>query len=351
MYRLKAPDIGQLFHAALGEMAINLRKRNVSWGSLSTEECRQEAESTVERLAPRLQGEILMSSKRYGYILRKLKDIVSRASLILGEHARRGSFEPIGLELDFGPGQQLPPLSFRLDNGVVMEIVGRIDRVDVAEGEKGLLLRVIDYKSSQKDLKLHEVYYGLSLQMLTYLDVLLNAAEEWLGETAYPAGTLYFHVHNPMLQSPNGLSAEQARQELLKRFKMKGLLLADRDVVGQMDTALDKGYSSILPVAVKADGSFYSSASVASPEQWDSLLASVRHNIRTIGTRMTEGDVAIEPYRIQQETACTFCSFKPVCQFDDSLDGSGYNQWGKPGKDQIWNLLGHTQEGKGGMDQ
>lgn len=153
-----------------------------------------------------------------------------------------------------------------------------------------------------------------------------------------------------MLQSPNGLSAEQARQELLKRFKMKGLLLADRDVVGQMDIALDKGYSSILPVAVKADGSFYSSASVASPEQWDSLLASVRHNIRTIGTRMTEGDVAIEPYRIQQETACTFCSFKPVCQFDDSLDGSGYNQWGKPGKDQIWNLLGHTQEGKGGMD-
>ncbi|MEJ3718275.1 helicase-exonuclease AddAB subunit AddB [Paenibacillus polymyxa] len=351
MYRLKAPDIGQLFHAALGEMAINLRERNVSWGSLSTEECRQEAESTVERLAPRLQGEILMSSKRYGYILRKLKDIVSRASLILGEHARRGSFEPIGLELDFGPGQPLPPLSFRLDNGVVMEIVGRIDRVDVAEGEKGLLLRVIDYKSSQKDLKLHEVYYGLSLQMLTYLDVLLNAAEEWLGETAYPAGTLYFHVHNPMLQSPNGLSAEQARQELLKRFKMKGLLLADRDVVGQMDTALDKGYSSILPVAVKADGSFYSSASVASPEQWDSLLASVRNNIRTIGTRMTEGDVAIEPYRIQQETACTFCSFKPVCQFDDSLEGSDYNQWGKPGKDQVWDLLGHTQEGKGGMKQ
>lgn len=350
MYRLKAPDIGQLFHAALGEMAINLRNRNVSWGSLSTEACRQEAETAVERLAPRLQGEILMSSKRYGYILRKLKDIVSRASLILGEHARRGNFEPIGLELDFGPGQSLPPLSFRLDNGVVMEVVGRIDRVDVAEGEKGLLLRVIDYKSSQKDLKLHEVYYGLSLQMLTYLDVLLNAAEEWLGETAYPAGTLYFHVHNPMLQSPNGLSAEQARQELLKRFKMKGLLLADRDVVGQMDTALDKGYSSILPVAVKADGSFYSSASVASPEQWDSLLASVRHNIRTIGTRMTEGDVDIKPYRIQQETACTFCSFKPVCQFDDSLEGSGYNQWGKPSKDQIWNLLGHLKDGKGGMD-
>ena len=84
--------------------------------------------------------------------------------------------------MDFGPGKPLPPLRFELENGCVLEIVGRIDRVDVAEGENGLLLRVIDYKSSQTDLKLHEVYYGLSLQMLTYLEVLLSAAEEWLGK-------------------------------------------------------------------------------------------------------------------------------------------------------------------------
>lgn len=121
-----------------------------------------------------------MSSKRYGYISRKLKNIVGRASVILGEHARRGSFDTAFLELDFGPGKSLPPLRIQLPNGCLMEVVGRIDRVDTAEGENGILLRVIDYKSSRKDLKLHEVYYGLSLQMLTYLDVLLTYAEEWL---------------------------------------------------------------------------------------------------------------------------------------------------------------------------
>ncbi|MDO7905469.1 helicase-exonuclease AddAB subunit AddB [Paenibacillus sp. JX-17] len=349
LYRLQAPDIGQLFHAALSQMAMNLKERNLSWGSLSSEECRQEAEQTVDRLAPQLQGEILLSSKRYGYIYRKLKSIVSRASLILGEHARRGSFEPLGLELDFGPDKPLPPLVFELENGCVMEVVGRIDRVDVAEGEQGLLLRVIDYKSSQKDLKLHEVYYGLALQMLTYLEVLLSSAEDWLGEPAFPAGTLYFHVHNPLLQAPNGLSKEKAEEELLKRFKMKGLVLADREVVGQMDTSLDKGYSSVLPVAVKADGSFYSSASVATREQWDQLLASVRSSIRQIGTRITEGDVEIKPYKIQQETACAFCSYKPVCQFDDTIEGNDYNTWSKPGKQQVWELL-DSSKGKGGEE-
>ncbi|WP_340025204.1 helicase-exonuclease AddAB subunit AddB [Paenibacillus sp. FSL K6-1096] len=339
LYKLQAPDIGQLFHAALSEMAKELQKQGRSWGSMTAEECRTEAGKTVDRLSPLLQGEILMSSKRYGYISRKLKNIVGRASVILGEHARRGSFEPVGLELDFGPGKELPPLRITLPNGCVLEVVGRIDRVDMAEGEQGILLRVIDYKSSQKDLKLHEVYYGLSLQMLTYLDVLLTYSEQWLGRTALPAGALYFHVHDPLLTSANGMNREQAEQELMKRFKMKGLLTADREVVSLMDTTLDKGYSSIVPVALKSDGSFYSSASVATPEQWGDLLSSVRSTISDIGTRITEGDVAIQPYRIQQETACTFCSFRPVCQFDEAVEGNGYNMLSKPGKDVIWDLL------------
>ncbi|ETT74363.1 ATP-dependent nuclease subunit B [Paenibacillus sp. FSL R7-277] len=339
LYKLQAPDIGQLFHAALSEMAKRLQEQGRSWGSMTAEECRREAGATVDKLSPLLQGEILMSSKRYGYISRKLKNIVGRASVILGEHSRRGSFEPVGLELDFGPGQELPPLRITLPNGCVMEVVGRIDRVDKAEGEQGILLRVIDYKSSQKDLKLHEVYYGLSLQMLTYLDVLLTYSEQWLGQEALPAGALYFHVHDPLLTSANGMNREQAEQELMKRFKMKGLLTADREVVSLMDTTLDKGYSSIVPVALKSDGSFYSSASVATPEQWGQLRSSVRSTISEIGTSITEGDVTIQPYRIQQETACTFCSFRPVCQFDEAVEGNSYNILSKPGKEVIWDLL------------
>ncbi|WP_068782105.1 helicase-exonuclease AddAB subunit AddB [Paenibacillus sp. GM2] len=339
VYRLQAPDIGQLFHAALSMMAFNFKDQNRSWGSLTTEECLQEAESAVDKLAPKLQGEILLSSHRYGYITRKLKNIVGRASIILGEQSRRGSFEPIGLELDFGPGRTLPPLTFQLPNGCVMEIVGRIDRVDMAESDQGLLLRVIDYKSSQTDLRLHEVYYGLSLQMLTYLDVLLSSAEAWLGRPALPAGTLYFHVHNPLLQSSNGMSPEQAQLEMLKRFKLKGLLLADREVISKMDDQLEKGYSDILPVAVKADGGFYSSAAVATLEQWQSLLGSVRGIISDIGTRITDGNVDIAPYRLGAETACTYCPYRSVCRFEGSHEDNGYQVLSKPGKNEIWELF------------
>ncbi len=55
-----------------------------------------------------------------------------------------------------------------------MELMGRIDRVDKAEDENEIFLRVLDYKSSEKDLNLTEVYYGLALQMLTYLDIVVT---------------------------------------------------------------------------------------------------------------------------------------------------------------------------------
>ncbi len=91
--------------------------------------------------------------------------------------------------------------------------------MDQAQGEQGTLLRVIDYKSSETHLQLAEVYYGLALQMLTYLDVVVTNASKWLGHGAHPAGVLYFHVHNPLLHTKNGLSSDMVQKELKKKVQ------------------------------------------------------------------------------------------------------------------------------------
>ncbi|GGG10768.1 helicase-exonuclease AddAB subunit AddB [Paenibacillus abyssi] len=341
LYRLAAPDIGQLFHAALSKLAGELGE---SWGTAQETHIRTQAADTVDELAPRLQSQILLSSSRFQYIARKLKEIVAQAAVILGEHARRAEFRPIGLEIGFGPGMQLPSLVLPLDQNRTMEIIGRIDRVDAAETEEGLLLRVLDYKSSSTALRLEEVVNGMSLQMLTYLDVLLTHAPSWLGRPAAAAGVLYFHVHNPLLSASNGLARDEARQLMMKRFKLKGLLLADEHTVRMMDSALDTGYSELLPVALKKDGSFYSSSSVVSREQWDVLRRSVRGTIGRIGKRITEGEVSITPYRMGGKTPCAYCSYKPVCQFDPLFEGNGYVKLSKRSKEEVWQTLAESAE-------
>lgn len=350
IYRLEAPDIGQLFHAALSLLAKQLKQENLAWGLLSAEQLAQRVDDIVDILAPRLQGQILLSSSRYRYMTRKLKDVVGRASVVLAEHARRGAFEPAALELGFGPGEQLPSYRIELDNGFTMELVGRIDRVDKALGESDTYVRIIDYKSSPTTLRMSEVYYGLSLQMLTYLDVVLTNAVTWLGTEALPGGVLYFHVHNPIISSSNALPPDAVEAEMRKRFKMRGLVMADLEAVRLMDGSLaDKnGHSDLLPVAVKADGGFYKSASVATGEQWEQLRGHVRHVIGRIGTEITNGQCAVEPFRMGKKLACTFCSFKPVCQFDAAFEGNGFELLEERSKEDVWQAVGDEFAGKTG---
>lgn len=325
IYRLAAPDIGQLFHAALSAFAERTRQAGLDWGAMPPDAVYKEAGAVIEWLSPRLQGEILLSSMRYGYIARKLTQVVGQAALMLGEHARRGQFQPIGLEVGFGRGQTIPPLAYELPGGVSMELRGRIDRVDRADTERGTLLRVIDYKSSAKALSLGDVYYGLSLQMLAYLDVILTHAPVWLGTEAIPAGVLYFHVHNPVLSASNRLGPEAAAKEMKKRFKMRGLLRDDAEIVRLMDASLNEaGHSELLPAALKADGTFYKTSSVATEGQWNSLRRYVRRTIRDAGASLTAGCIDIAPYQAGQATACMQCAFRSVCQFDQELEGNAY---------------------------
>ncbi|MDQ0217576.1 helicase-exonuclease AddAB subunit AddB [Peribacillus cavernae] len=324
IFRLDAPDIGEMFHGALKLISDYLRDHNILWASLTKKQCQLLAKEAVDSLAPKLQNEILLSTNRHHYLRSKLENIISRASMVLSEHAKVSGFSPIGLELGFGKDGQLPPLSFTLKNGTKMELVGRIDRVDKAEENDGVYLRVLDYKSSEKDLNFSEVYYGLALQMLTYLDIVVTHSRSLIGKEAFPAGVLYFHVHNPVVKAGGMLGLDEIEQALYKSFKMKGLLLGDSDVIQLMDQSLETGQSEIIPAGFKKDGTLQSKSRVASKEEFSLLNKHVRNMYQQAGDSIIDGKVDIAPYKLKDKTPCKFCSFKSVCQFDQSLEDNEF---------------------------
>ncbi len=253
-----------------------------------------------------------------------MEEVVIRAAFALSEQAKASSFVPVGLEVGFGPGAELPALRFTLNNGSEMALVGRIDRVDKADGENGPLLRIIDYKSSEKDIRLADVYFGLSLQLLLYLDIVISFAEEWLGRQASPAGALYFHVHNPIVEASRQMSMEEIEAELFKKFKMKGLLTADEESVRLMDATLSSGHSHIVPVGLKKNGGFYAHSAVIAKNDLDILRFYLRRLVKQIGEAMVSGSVEINPYKLKRRTPCTYCPYRPVCQFDPTLETNAY---------------------------
>lgn len=320
-YRLETPTIGDLFHAALKYISEKTESLGLTWGQLSVEECRKLSQEAVAEIVPMLYHKILLSTARYRYIMRKLTQIVERTMLSLANHAKTTGFKPIAIEAAFGPGQgdMLPPLVIQLDNEHKLQMRGRIDRIDATEVDNKPYIRVIDYKSSAQKLDLNDVYHGLSLQMLTYLDVAMTNSSEWLPLHAEAGGVLYIHVHNPMLKADAVLSNDAQEQEVLKDFKMKGLLLDNRDVLVEMDENLadNGGRSHIIPAYLKKDGSTSASwSSVINEKDMGDLQKFVRQKHKIAGQGILKGDTSISPYRMKQKTACEYCSYKSVCQFD-----------------------------------
>ncbi|WHY87697.1 helicase-exonuclease AddAB subunit AddB [Neobacillus novalis] len=325
IFRLEAPDIGELFHAALKQIADTVNEEKMSWAGLTRKQCEDLSKEAVKKLAPKLQHEILLSSERHHYIKRKLEQIITRASFVLSEHAKVSGFSPIGLELGFGPNGKLPPLSFTLKNGKRMELAGRIDRVDQAKAEDdSVYLRVIDYKSSEKDVNLSEVYYGLALQMLTYLDIVVTHSNELVEMKASPAGVLYFHVHNPFINASKMLTNDEIENEMMKKFKMNGLILSDQNVIQLMDQSLESGDSHIIAAGIKKDGNLSKKSKVASMDEFADLRHYVRNLYQKTGNAIIEGQVGITPYKLKDKTPCKFCAYKSVCQFDESLENNQF---------------------------
>lgn len=340
VFQLAAPDIGQLFHMAIKRMTEQILQAHRQWSDLSPEDCDRLAMETVSFLAPKLQRQILTSSSRNHYMQHKLALVVARVARVMRRHAQASGFTPVSLELPFGPGQPIPPLQFSLKNGCRMEIVGRIDRVDKAEDpDHRLLLRIIDYKSGSTDLSLADVYYGLALQMLTYLDVVLTYSKQWLGVQAEPAGVLYFHVHNPFLRLSDKLAPDALEDELYKSFKMKGLLSEDKAALRLTDNIAEGGHSAIAPFGLKKNGEFYKGSSVAGTEEFDRLRNHTKNMMKQVGDRITDGDVRIAPYRLKDRVPCTYCLYRPVCQFDQSQPGNAFRQLKKLPDDQILLML------------
>ncbi|WP_019414451.1 helicase-exonuclease AddAB subunit AddB [Paenisporosarcina sp. TG20] len=315
-YILEAPAIGDLFHAALKWIADETKRLNLTWARLTTTQAWDLARQAVDAISPHFVNQILQSSKRYTYIQRKLVQILQRTMTTLRDHASVSTFAPIAIEAGFGPGEELPTLEIPLKNGHAMNMRGRIDRVDAAVIEGKPFIRIVDYKSSAKALDLNDVYHGISLQMLTYLDVAVTNSGIWLGQEAEPAGVLYVHVHNPMLKLAKELSDMDIEEEVFKKYKMRGLLIDDASVLNEMDTEIS-GTSKVIPARINKDGSISKSFSkVVSPQDLANLRTFVRTKHQQAGDGMLAGETSVSPYRIKDKTACDYCNFRSVCQFD-----------------------------------
>ena len=135
---------------------------------------REEVTKLVDRYLAAKGRNVLGSSKRYLYLSEQLKKTLVKSIMLISRHIADSNFEPAGYEVEFGQDGRYPEITIELPSGESIRLTGRIDRIDTMESEDGTYLRIIDYKSGSRALKLGDVYYGLQIQLITYLDAVLG---------------------------------------------------------------------------------------------------------------------------------------------------------------------------------
>lgn len=336
LYKLSSPDIGTFMHIVLNDFSTMLVNKKINWDDIDASWCQEEISKIIDKQLT--DSPIFSSNARYLHMTQSMKRILKRSVYLIAEHIKRGGFKPLGYEMGFGSGAAFPPISVKVSGGDTVNLVGRIDRVDLYTRENETYIRIVDYKSGSKDLKLSDVYYGFQLQLLVYLDAIMQEIAISEDTLAKPGGVLYFKIDDPMVKTTNDMTDVDIESFIKKALKMKGLLIEDQSIVREMDREIS-GRSDIIPAAIKNDGSFMAASSVATNEQFDILRKYVRRAISSTCEKILGGDIEISPYKKGQASSCTYCSYSSVCQFDTSLSGSSFRVLNDKKNEEILTLM------------
>ncbi len=336
VYRLCPPDIGTFMHKVIEEFSRELAAQKIDWSELDWDQCESKVSEIVDQMLEKMKGSSLSGSKRYTALLLRLKRVVTRAVWLISEHFRRGNFIPVGYEVKFGEGGEFPPITIELESGKKAYLTGRIDRVDALKTGEGIYLRIVDYKSGSKDFKLSDIFYGLQLQLVAYLDAIW---EDMAGsQTVLPGGIFYFTLDDPIVKTDGRNSVDDIEKSVMKELKMKGLLLADVKLIREMDKNLE-GYSLIIPASINKGDVLGKSSSAASLEQFNSLRFYVRKLLKDLCEEISQGKVPIRPYKAKKYTSCKYCSFSAICQFDTARKENTFKPLYDLKDEDIWRLI------------
>ena len=335
-FKVQALDTGSFMHDVIDSFFDKLQERDIKIKGLEQEDIDKIVDEIINEKLSLKKNYIFTSIPKYIVLANRLRKVIKKSMKYIIDSLKYSDFEVMGHEMEFKNGKEYPAIQISLDNGKRVEVTGKIDRIDIAKAPDGNYIRIIDYKSSAKDINLNEVVAGLQIQLLTYLDAVCSI------EDLIPAGAFYFNLIDPSIKATKQLDEQKIEDEIRKQFKMKGLILADVDIVKKMDKTLETGNSNIVPAYINKDENLANRASTITRQQFENLQKYTNKIIKQISNEILTGDISVKPYyKLKQgKTPCEYCKYKSICNFNTGICKREFRFVGNEGKEQILEEIG-----------
>lgn len=320
-FRFEAADMGNLFHGVLAEFSERLPETGYSWFDFPKETGEKLLQEILEAQAAAYGNAVLYETARSRYALERIGRILRRTIFTLQYQLKQGEFTPKRFEMSFSSLKDLDAVNVALSEKEKMNLVGRIDRLDTCEEDNTCYVKVIDYKSGKNSFDIVALYHGLQLQLVTYLNAAIEyEKKEQPQKEIVPAGILYYHIDDPILEIKEEKSPEEINAELRKVLRPTGIVNDDEKVIEKIDASAGK-VKEVLPLSRKKDGSFAANSLLMSRENIELVSGYVSGKLRELGKDILDGEIGMHPYSRQDRDACTYCPYSRVCGFDKKLPG------------------------------
>ncbi len=333
-YEIRAFDLGTLYHTAIEHCFREAAREKRELTTYASEELDRLAVASVQSAAEEYNHGVMQDSARNRYLVHKVSEITRTTMWALSEQLKRGEFHVAELEQEFT----------YVRNG--LRLKGRIDRVDLSEDESHVYVKVLDYKSGETKFSLQKVYNGQQLQLVTYMNQVLNDYQNrFPKKEVVPAAMLYYHIKDSLIDYAEGATPEEEALQHLRALKVEGLINTDMEVIHRLDRDAEKD-SDVIKIAIKDGAVNESRHTVANSYRIRALGKYVEEKIRHCTKEIQSGRITIDPVQEDTITACTYCPYHAVCHFDRRLDGFDYKKLEKRDEQEIWNEIAPVQEEK-----
>ena len=348
LFEVRPVDLGIVFHRSMELFSRQLQARGWDWGEISREEADPVMEQCVDQVAAEYGGRLLHSSARAEYTIHRIKRILCRSFWAMHEQIKAGRFRPMGFEISFEDVGDLEAVHMELKPQSRMQLQGRIDRLDTAEEEDRVYIKIMDYKSGNARFDPVSVYYGLQLQLLVYLNAALELERRREKEKeVIPAGVFYYQMQDPMLDKEERDSSQEASDaRLLKEMRPLGLVNKSPEILKALDENMGTD-SKVIPVSLKKDGTPRAGSSVASTGEFEQLCQYVKKKLVEMGSGILEGEIAPSPMEDRNQSACDLCIYGPVCGFDRKLPEVYKARKAAVTKEEAWERMTAGEEQRG----
>lgn len=308
---LNAAEAGTLAHYVMEQLLPAYKEEGFS--GITRDRIAADTAVVVEGYVETYMGGRDNKSNRLNHLLTQLTRTCANLMWRVVRELAQSRFVPVDYELPIGEtdeqGNGVPSLTLTLTDGTRVQVRGTVDRVDLYRTEKADYIRVIDYKTGQREFRLSEVLEGINLQMLIYLLSLWQNGGERYG-SVIPAGVLYLPAKLPVVRLSRDADAAALEREQLLTMKMNGLILDDPEIVEAMEA---DAAGLFIPARLdKKTGRLAKGASVASLQQFGLLKQRIQRLLTSMAETLCRGDIAALPAGGSVD-GCEYCDYRAVC--------------------------------------